>query len=112
MLWYRSPSMAPPISMKMSTLPSRSQSPQATPCPFCRCPVPEEAVISAKRLPATFLNMRLGTSVARCRVAGAQVDVEEAVVVEVAEVAAHRGEDQVEPGLLGHVSKPLAPTLR
>ena len=38
----------------------RFQSPQATPCPFWRCPVPDVVVISAKRLPARFLNMRLG----------------------------------------------------
>ena len=65
MLWYRSPLTAPPISMKTSTSPSRSQSPQATPCPFWRWPVPDVPVISAKRSPPTFLNIRFGISVAK-----------------------------------------------
>ena len=40
--------------------------------------------------------------------AGPQVEVEEAIVVEVGEIASHRGEDQVEAGVLGHVLESLA----
>ncbi len=89
--------------MKRSTSPSRSQSPQATPCPFWRWPVPDEPVISANRAPADVLEHAVGDQGGEARVAGAQVEVEEAVVVEVAEVAPHGGEDQVQPGFLGPV---------
>ena len=58
-------------------------------------------MISAKRWPPTFLNMRLGTSDGQVGVAGGQVEVEIAVVVEVGEVAAHGGEDLVHAGFLG-----------
>ena len=54
------------------------------------------------------LEHAIGDERGQVRVAGAQVEVEEAVVVEVAEVAPHRGEDHVQPGLLGHVLEALA----
>ena len=60
-LWYLSPLTPPPISTNRSTSPSRSQSPQATPCPFWRWPVREDEEMSANRFPSTFLSIRLGT---------------------------------------------------
>ena len=67
--------------------------------------------MSAKRWPSTFLNMRLGTRVLKSGVPGTQIEVEEAVVVEVAEVASHRGENQVQAGFLGLVLESLPSTL-
>ena len=64
-------------------------------------------MISANRLPSTFLNIRFGTRVARLGLAGAQVHVEPAVVVEVGEVASHRREDHVEAGF--RASRPRKP---
>ena len=65
-------------------------------------------VISANRSPSTFLNMRFGIRVAKLGSPVPRVHVQEAVVVEVAEVAPHRGEDHVEAGFLGHVLEALA----
>ena len=48
----------------MSSNPSPSMSPKATPWPFCRWPVPDAAVTSRKRRPPSFLNMKFGTSAA------------------------------------------------
>ena len=70
--------------------------------------MPDEAVISANRLPADVLEHAVGDQRGQVRVAGAQVQVEPAVVVEVAEVAAHGGEDHVQAGFLGHVLEALA----
>ncbi len=53
--------------------------------------------------------MRLGTRVLDVGVARSQVEVEPAVVVEVAEVAPHRGEDQVQAGFLGLILELAAP---
>ena len=66
------------------------------------------AGISAKRLPSTFLNIRFGTSVLEARVACPQIHVQEAVVVEVPEIASHGREHQVQSGFLGVVLEALA----
>ncbi len=94
-----SPWMAPPISMKRSMSPSRSQSPQATPCPFCRWPVPEDAGDLGEALAAHVLEHPVGDEARQVGIAGAQVHVQEAVVVEIAEIAAHGREDHVQTGL-------------
>ena len=65
--------------------------------------MPEDAVMSANRSAVDVLEHAVGDQEAQVGVAGAQVDVEEAVVVEVAEVASHGGEDQVQAGFLGLV---------
>ena len=56
--------------------------------------------MSAKRVPPDVLEHPVRHERAQVRIAGPEIEVEEAVVVEVGEVAAHRGEDQVEAGLL------------
>ena len=64
--------------------------------------------MSANRLAADVLEHPVGDQRGQARVAGAEVEVEPAVVVEVGEVAAHRGEDHVEAGFRGHVLECLA----
>ena len=59
-------------------------------------------------LAADVLEHPVGDQRAQVGVAGAQVEVEEAVVVEVAEVAPHGGEDHVQAGFLGLVLEALA----
>ena len=98
---------APPVWTNRSTSPSRSQSPQATPWPFCKWAVPEEPRYQQTASPPTFLNIRFGNESGEIRVAGAQVHVEPAVVVKVAIVASHGRENHVQARFLGHVSKPL-----
>ena len=70
--------------------------------------MPEERGDVGESLPPTFLNMRLGTSVAMLRLAGAQVEVEAAVVVEIGEVASHGRIHAVQAGCRGHVLEALA----
>ena len=65
--------------------------------------------MSAKRVAAHVLEHPVGHQGAQVWVAGAQVKVEKPVVVEVAEVAAHGGEDEVQAGFLGLVLEPLVP---
>ena len=49
--------------------------------------------------------MRLGTMVIEVGIAGAEVEVEPAVVIEVAEVGAHRLEHVIQMGLAGDIFK-------
>ena len=70
--------------------------------------MPDDAGDLGEPLAADVLEHAVGDQRAQVGVAGAQVEVEEAVVVEVAEVAPHRGEDQVQAGLLGLVLEALA----
>ena len=51
-LLYLSPGTAPPRFSKRSSLPSLSTSAKETPCPFCRCPVPLEELMSTKYFPS------------------------------------------------------------
>ena len=70
--------------------------------------MPEDAGDLGEPLAADVLEHAVGDQRGQARLAGAQVHVEEAVVVEVAEVAPHRGEDHVQAGFLGHVLEALA----
>ena len=104
-LWARSPGAAPPASRKMSASPSRSQSAKATPCPFWRWPGPGRRGDVLEPPAADVAEQHVGHQVGVRRPAGPQVDVEEAVVVDVAEVRAHRQDDPVEPDLGRHVAE-------
>ena len=67
--------------------------------------MPVEVVTSSNRLSLDVLEHDVGHQVGVGRLAGAQVNVEEAVVVDVAEIGAHDQQDPVEAGLLGHVAE-------
>src|SRR5207247_4410494 len=61
-----------------------------------------------KTLAANIFEHAVGDQHVNAGVAGAQVEVEIAVVVEVGEVAAHGGEDPVHPRLCANVLEALA----
>ena len=65
-------------------------------------------MISAKRPPADILEHAVGNQGGDVRLARSQIHVEETVVVEIGEIASHRGEDQVQTGRFGHILEVLA----
>jgi hypothetical protein len=73
--------------------------------PFWRWPSPVAVVTSWKYLPWSWRNASVGEERAVARVPVAEVEVEPAVVVEVAEVGAHHQHDALEPHLLRDVGE-------
>ena len=63
------------------------------------------AVMSSNRRPPSLLEQHVGHQVRVRRPARPQVDIQESVVVDVAEVRAHRQDDAVQPDLGRHVAE-------
>ena len=98
-----SPGVAPPTLKTISSSPSLSRSAKATPWPLCSSPVPGRVGDVHERLAVPVAQQHARHERAVRRAAGAEIDVEEAVVVDVAEVRPHRHEHLGQSGLARHV---------
>jgi len=72
------------------------------PWPLCMSPVPDEAVMSTNFLPHRCAVRRAAES-RQTKAGQHQIDIQEPIVVDIAEVCAHRNEDFVETGLRSYI---------
>jgi hypothetical protein len=99
-----SPGVAPPTSKTMSSSPSLIEVRKRTPWPLCSSPVPEDCGHVDERRPPFVAQQQTRDERRVRRVAGAEIEIEEAVVVDVAEVGAHHHQHLVQSQLSRVVS--------